>query len=218
MDKDLCDVVKDLLPLYIDDILSDGSKALVEEHIETCEKCKKDLEYYSRNIVLPMDTDIKPFKKISYKFKLQKTSIALLVSIIVLFLISRIIGPFSFDKTLVPAKDSVTDIMYYYGMLFTGYYFAFAIVCANLFKSIYAVVSNRRKSDSDTLIKTFDILTTILSGLILASGLYFQGILADNGAPNIEFWFNRLWLISIVSFIMFIIQVIFYSINKKYEN
>lgn len=32
-----CDVIKDLLPLYIDDILSNDSKNLVDEHIEECD-------------------------------------------------------------------------------------------------------------------------------------------------------------------------------------
>ena len=35
-----CDVIKDLLPLYVDDVLSDDSRALVEAHIESCEGCK----------------------------------------------------------------------------------------------------------------------------------------------------------------------------------
>nr|WP_300003907.1 zf-HC2 domain-containing protein [Tissierella sp.] len=218
MNKVRCDIVKDLLPLYIDDILSESSKDLVEEHIKICSDCQKDLESYNKKIVLPMDTDIEPLKKISYKFKIQKLSIALLISIIILFLVSLIIEPFSYDKTLIPAKDSITDIMYYYGMLFVGYYFAFAIVATNVFKSIYVLFIKQKQATSNTLIKTFDIVTSILSGLILASGLYFQGILADNSAPNIDFWSKRLFIISIVSFILFIVQVILYSFNRKDTN
>lgn len=215
MNKDTCDIVKDLLPLYIDDILSDSSRVLVEEHIKTCPKCRKDLESYGKRVVLPMDTDIDPFKKISYKFKFQKMSIALLLSIIMLFLVSRIIGPFRYDNSLVPSRDSITDIMYYYGMLFVGYYFTFGIVCVNVFKSVYVLFINKKQAHSNTLIKTFDIVTSVLSGLILASGLYFQGILADNSAPNINFWSKRLFIISIVSFILFLVQVILYSFKKE---
>ncbi len=36
-----CDVVKDLLPLYIDGCSSDESARLVREHLEKCEECKK---------------------------------------------------------------------------------------------------------------------------------------------------------------------------------
>ena len=36
-----CDIVKDLLPLYIDDCCSKESEKIVEEHIKNCDACKK---------------------------------------------------------------------------------------------------------------------------------------------------------------------------------
>ena len=39
-----CDVIQDLMPSYIDGILSEDSKALVEEHMGTCQECRKMLE------------------------------------------------------------------------------------------------------------------------------------------------------------------------------
>ena len=35
--KITCDVIQDLMPSYIDGILSEDSKALVEEHMGTCQ-------------------------------------------------------------------------------------------------------------------------------------------------------------------------------------
>ncbi len=34
-----CDVIQDLLPLYQDDVCSNASKAMIEEHLEECEAC-----------------------------------------------------------------------------------------------------------------------------------------------------------------------------------
>lgn len=42
--KITCDVIQDLLPSYVDGILSEDSRELVEEHMETCEGCRKMLE------------------------------------------------------------------------------------------------------------------------------------------------------------------------------
>ena len=42
--KITCDVIQDLMPSYIDGILSEDSKALVEEHMGTCQECRKMLE------------------------------------------------------------------------------------------------------------------------------------------------------------------------------
>lgn len=39
-----CNIVKDLLPLYIDGCCSEESKKCVEEHIKACDMCKKVLE------------------------------------------------------------------------------------------------------------------------------------------------------------------------------
>lgn len=39
-----CNVIKDLLPLYIDGCCSEESKKIVEKHMETCESCKMFLE------------------------------------------------------------------------------------------------------------------------------------------------------------------------------
>lgn len=39
----ICEVIRDLIPLYVDDVLSSDSKTLVEEHLETCEDCT---DYY----------------------------------------------------------------------------------------------------------------------------------------------------------------------------
>ena len=42
--KITCDVIQDLMPSYIDGILSEDSKVLVEEHMGTCQECRKMLE------------------------------------------------------------------------------------------------------------------------------------------------------------------------------
>ncbi len=39
-----CEIIEDLLPLYVDHICSDQSKRAVEEHLQKCEKCRKLIE------------------------------------------------------------------------------------------------------------------------------------------------------------------------------
>lgn len=68
-----CDVVKDLLPLYHDNVCSIDSRKLIEEHIDKCEECKNELEAYDIEIkgVNNMDK-IEPLKGISKKWKRDK--------------------------------------------------------------------------------------------------------------------------------------------------
>ncbi len=44
MDKISCDVARDLLPLYCDDVCSRDSRQLLEDHLKDCQKCRSLLE------------------------------------------------------------------------------------------------------------------------------------------------------------------------------
>ena len=39
--KYTCEMIQDLLPLYLDDVASSSSRQAVEEHLEECEDCRK---------------------------------------------------------------------------------------------------------------------------------------------------------------------------------
>ncbi len=45
-----CNIINDLIPLYIDGCCSDESSAEVKKHIENCDKCKKIFESMTNNI------------------------------------------------------------------------------------------------------------------------------------------------------------------------
>jgi len=45
-----CDIVKDLLPLYLDDVCSSDSKAAVTEHIAACGKCNAEIRTMQKEI------------------------------------------------------------------------------------------------------------------------------------------------------------------------
>ena len=44
MNKKNCDIIKDLLPSYVDDICSEASKMWIEEHLAECESCKQTMQ------------------------------------------------------------------------------------------------------------------------------------------------------------------------------
>lgn len=44
-----CNVINDLIPLYIDQCCSDQSAALVAQHLETCEECRRTYEQMRRS-------------------------------------------------------------------------------------------------------------------------------------------------------------------------
>ncbi len=71
--KTNCKVIEDLLPLYIDEVCSDESKRLVEEHLEECDACSAKLNAQKADITVDkeeIEQNLKakdPFKKIRRK-------------------------------------------------------------------------------------------------------------------------------------------------------
>lgn len=45
-----CDIVQDLLPLYVDDVVKPTTKEVISEHLEKCEKCKNEYTYMLKGI------------------------------------------------------------------------------------------------------------------------------------------------------------------------
>lgn len=68
-----CNVIKDLLPLYIDEVCSEESRKIVDEHLEQCAECQKLLQQMEEEVKLPADetgdarNSLKKIKKILKK-------------------------------------------------------------------------------------------------------------------------------------------------------
>ncbi|WP_296128543.1 zf-HC2 domain-containing protein [uncultured Anaerococcus sp.] len=104
-----CDIIKDLMPLYIDDLLSDNSKKFVEDHINNCESCKKYYEKLSGEVKIPSSKDLRKsdLKPIEYlKANLSKKIITrVLGTILIIGLsVSGFIFVNHYDLPVDPAK------------------------------------------------------------------------------------------------------------------
>lgn len=78
-----CNIANDFIPLYVDDVLSEDSKVLLEEHLEHCDKCRKTVDKMKSQVTVAEDKDIKPFKKIRKKLVVRAVIIVLLVIMVV---------------------------------------------------------------------------------------------------------------------------------------
>lgn len=81
MKKITCNVIQDLLPLYVDEALSDDAKALVEEHLSDCESCRAKANKMIGDAGIPVSSKMlsveKEFiKKAKRKALAKKISVA----------------------------------------------------------------------------------------------------------------------------------------------
>ncbi|MCM1190595.1 MAG: anti-sigma factor [bacterium] len=75
-----CDVIRDILPLYVSDIVSTDTGELVAEHLETCPDCRRELEMMRQAIVIPADTEAEPIQLLKKSLTRTKRRTAILAA------------------------------------------------------------------------------------------------------------------------------------------
>ena len=111
-----CDIIQDLLPGYIDEILSETGTRVVKEHLEECEKCnhvylemKEGLNSEEElNETLALDG----FKKVQQHTKKLKITIGIFAGLLTLLLLSIFLKVFVIGELLSSHEVNATDISY----------------------------------------------------------------------------------------------------------
>lgn len=89
--KKECNIVQDLLLGYIDEVVSEDSKEVIEEHIKTCNNCKEKLEDIQKDIKESKKSEerevdyLKNVKKKISKKNMFIIIIGLILSLIIIF-------------------------------------------------------------------------------------------------------------------------------------
>ena len=85
-----CKIVQDLLPTYIENLVSSESNEFIKEHLENCADCKKIYE----NMIDDMEKEnlentevVKQIKKYKNRINIMKFIIILVISIILLSIV-----------------------------------------------------------------------------------------------------------------------------------
>ena len=84
-----CNIIKDLMPSYIDQICSKETTIAIEEHIEQCQKCKEMLQLMQQPPVKKIETNVaaakEPFKRINKIRRFQVITGILMTFILTIF-------------------------------------------------------------------------------------------------------------------------------------
>ena len=97
-----CDIIRDLLPLYAEDLVSEDSKKLVDGHLCQCDPCTKVLASLKKDMPLPVEGEPDALNKVK-KMILRRRWISVLASLLTLvtlasFGISYLFAPFQLTK------------------------------------------------------------------------------------------------------------------------
>lgn len=89
-----CCIVRDILPLYGENMVSEETAELIKEHLCQCDECRKEAEYIMEDSFKlteekkPEETekDVVPLKKLAKKFNMQIQSMSYALIILFVFL------------------------------------------------------------------------------------------------------------------------------------
>jgi hypothetical protein len=93
--KNECNIIRDILPLYVEDMVSADTSAFVEEHLEKCAECRADWENLKKTSQIEevplakQDNDILPLRAIKKKWK-RKKAVLICTTVLITILISVI--------------------------------------------------------------------------------------------------------------------------------
>ena len=95
-----CEIIKDLLPLYSDNVCSEKSVKIVEEHLKECSECSDELRKIKECPIVPeIDEDMKKAVKNAgkrIKKGKKKTVIETVALVLILVLLFGVIGMYRF--------------------------------------------------------------------------------------------------------------------------
>ncbi|TWH58320.1 putative zinc finger protein [Desulfitobacterium sp. LBE] len=78
-----CNIIKDILPLYIESVVSADTKTLIEEHVSECENCGNELKRMQTPIKLAADTDATHLKRIRKTWHRKKLWVSIMTAAII---------------------------------------------------------------------------------------------------------------------------------------
>ena len=67
-----CDIIRDLLPLYAEDLVSEDSRKLVDEHLCSCDPCTRQLGILKKAAQIPIEVETKSLERVEHTIRRRK--------------------------------------------------------------------------------------------------------------------------------------------------
>jgi Predicted integral membrane protein len=110
-----CEIVQDLLPLYKDKVVSASGIEMVEEHLKTCEDCKRELENLQTKIKIDLGptekAEVESLQLVKKKLRRRTIKTACIAVVLGIVLFNGAIAFLHNTEVPLPYSDAgITDI------------------------------------------------------------------------------------------------------------
>ena len=121
-----CNIIKDILPLYLDGVVSDDTKKMVEEHLKECDQCRNEAMTLKQDVVLPVSKSVRlaeteVVKGLKRKLFRKKFFVSAISVILTIGVLSGIYSYMALTKTCVPYDSGKIRVEDENGALYVVY-------------------------------------------------------------------------------------------------
>ena len=115
MKKINCNIIRDILPLYLDDVVSDETKQMVEEHLQSCASCRAEASAMKKDVILPASktqrlAEAKVIKGIRTKIFRKKVIVSAVTVAAVLAVAAGVYALLALPRSVIPHEESGASV------------------------------------------------------------------------------------------------------------
>lgn len=110
--KNKCNIIKDILPLYAEDIVSEDTREFVKEHLSDCSQCNAEYERIKKPARFIADTDTVPLKSLKRKLFVKRIETAVFTAALMLTVFFSVLSVltvpdyFPYSKNLISVTEN----------------------------------------------------------------------------------------------------------------
>lgn len=104
-----CNLIRDILPLYVEDMVSTDTREFVSEHLEHCEACRAEFEHMWKPADIIPDADIVPLKRIKKELFIKRLQTVFLTAILACAIVTVLFGILTSPK-FFPYSDDLFNV------------------------------------------------------------------------------------------------------------
>lgn len=105
-----CNLIKDILPLYVEDMVSTDTIEFVREHLEHCDECRAEFERMRKPADFIPDTDIVPLKRIKRDLFIKRLQTIFFTAILACAIVTVVFGILTSPK-FYPYSDDLLNVV-----------------------------------------------------------------------------------------------------------
>lgn len=104
-----CNLIRDILPLYVENMVSTDTREFVSEHLEHCKECHTEFEHMRKPVDFIPDVDIVPLKRIKKDLFIKRIQTILFTAILACAIVLVAFGILT-SPEFFPYSDSLLHV------------------------------------------------------------------------------------------------------------